>query len=116
MLKSALLSKPVKKSHPFFQRFTALFERINHLLTRIDACIDSISEALATKYLLPMVNDLNELLSVSGVYLTGLKSQKGSQLANDNEDEINSTLELIEKAVMDISQQFKLTLNGNIEV
>ncbi|WP_338853844.1 hypothetical protein WE348_21565 (plasmid) [Alteromonas macleodii] len=116
MLKSALLSKPVKTSHPFFQRFTALFERINHLLTRIDDCIGSISEALATKYFLPMVNDLNELLSVSGVYLNGLKSHKGSQLAADNEDEITSTLELIEKAVMDISQQFNLTLNGNIEV
>ena len=107
MLKSALLNKPVKQSHPIFKQVTLLFADVNAFLQRIDERLDSLSKKIAAEFILPMVQDLNNLISVVAVYLEGMKSSKGAQLMQENEEDVKETVSLVQESFDNIKSQYQ---------
>lgn len=107
MLKSALLSKPVKPSNPVYKLLSQLFFDVNDFLQRIDEKMDSLSEKVATEFIMPMVQDLSDLISVIAVYLEGTKGFKGALLMQENEDDVKETVSLVQESFNDIKSQYQ---------
>lgn len=110
ILKDALRKQPVKKSEPEYQAFISLFTEMNGLLHLVDRNIVNVSDDIAVSVFIPLIEDVEEMLSIAGVYIKGLESNSGKKLLSNNRDQLNDVIVFMKDAVSNIQSQLSSTL------
>ena len=104
-LKNALRKQPVSKSEPEYQAFISLFTEMNGLLHQVDNNIVNVSDDIAISVFIPLVEDIEELLAITGVYIKGLESNSGKKVLSNNREQLNEVISMMKDAVHNIETQ-----------